>query len=319
MKRTSRLPILSALTVVVVVCTPAGSAFADAVPYFAGWDVSGDTANWRRNTSVSSIAVVDTGGNPGGYLFTSGTASGTSDIGALANEFLVPDVTGDYSGTPWVVSFDLLFISGNFDNAWLRFRFSAFTNGWRLPLTNSFPVGQWLHFTATFDPAWSDSEAVAAGWERESNSPSWSQTMSDVYTTEIRISAEGFAEAGIDNFSLVPVTEVDIDIKPGSDPNCFNINGNGVIPVAILGSDTFDVFQINQSSLLFAGLEVRIRGNKGPLCSFGDSNADGFADLVCHFEDDASAWNPGTSEASLEGELMDGTDFQGSDSICVVP
>jgi hypothetical protein len=30
--------------------------------------------------------------------------------------------------------------------------------------------------------------------------------------------------------------EVGIDIKPGSDPNCFNINGHGVIPVAILGS-----------------------------------------------------------------------------------
>jgi len=75
--------------------------------------------------------------------------------------------------------------------------------------------------------------------------------------------------------------EVTIDVKPGSDPNCFNINGHGVVPVAILGSDTFDVYQINQSSLLFAGLEARVRGNKGPFCSFQDSNADGFTDLVC--------------------------------------
>ncbi len=319
MKTAKRLPIFSTLVVVVVVFTTAAPAFADAVPYFAGWDVSGDTAGWLRNTSASNLAVVDTGGNPGGYLRTFGDSSGTLDIGAVANKFLVPDVTGDYSGTRWVVSFDLLFISGNFDNAWLRFRFSVFTNGWRLPLTNSFPIGQWHHFTVAFDPAWSDSEAVAAGWVRESNSVSWSQTMSDVFTTEIRISAEASAEAGIDNSSLVPVTEVDIDIKPGSDPNCFNIHGHGVIPVAILGSDTFDVFQINQSSVLFAGVEVRIRGNKGPLCSFGDSNADGFADFVCQFEDDPSAWNPGNSEATLEGKLMNGTDFQGTDSICVVP
>ena len=39
----------------------------------------------------------------------------------------------------------------------------------------------------------------------------------------------------------IPVLQVAIDIKPGSDPNCFNNNGNGVIPVAILGSASFDV------------------------------------------------------------------------------
>ena len=34
-------------------------------------------------------------------------------------------------------------------------------------------------------------------------------------------------------------TDVEIDIKPGSDPNCFNNNGHGVIPVAILSSNNF--------------------------------------------------------------------------------
>lgn len=33
------------------------------------------------------------------------------------------------------------------------------------------------------------------------------------------------------------VIEVTIDIKPRSYPNCFNVNGKEVIPVAILGSD----------------------------------------------------------------------------------
>jgi hypothetical protein len=315
MKTAKRLPIFSTLVVVVVVFTTAAPAFADAVPYFAGWDVSGDTAGWLRNTIASNLAVVDTGGNPGGYLRTFGDASGTLDIGAVANKFLVPDVTGDYSGTPWVVSFDLLFISGNFDNAWLRFRFSVFTNGWRLPLTNSFPMGQWRHFTVTFDPAWSDSEAVAAGWVRESNSVSWSQTMSDVFTTEIRISAEGSAEAGIDNYRLAPVPEVDTDIKPGRDPNAINPASRGLIPVAILTTDTFDATTVSPITVQFGPDGASPEHQLGHL---EDVDGDGDLDLVLHFRTQESGIQCGDTEASLTGETFDGQAIQGSDSIVTV-
>jgi len=92
-----------------------------------------------------------------------------------------------------------------------------------------------------------------------------------------------------------------------------------VIPVAILGSDTFDVTNIDYASLLFGGLEVRIRGKKGPLCGFEYSNDGGYLDLVCHFEDDADSWNLGDGEATLTGTLIDKTEFEGTDSICVVP
>lgn len=110
-----------------------------------------------------------------------------------------------------------------------------------------------------------------------------------------------------------------IDIKPGSDPNCFNINDHGVIPVAILGSEDFDVSEIDLASLLFGGLQVRVRGNKGPLCSIEYSNEDVYHDLVCHFEDDTSNWSNGSGEATLFGNLIDGTPFEGKDSICIVP
>jgi len=113
--------------------------------------------------------------------------------------------------------------------------------------------------------------------------------------------------------------EILVDIKPGSDPNCFNVNGHGVIPVAILGSDTFYVTDIDQGSLSFGGLEVRIRGNKGPLCRVDYSDGDEYLDLVCQFEDNSDFWNPGDGEATLTGTLMDGTEFEGTDSICVVP
>ena len=112
---------------------------------------------------------------------------------------------------------------------------------------------------------------------------------------------------------------VGIDIKPGSDPNCFNLNGHGVIPVAINGSADFDVYDVDLDTLLFDGLQVRVRGNKGPLCSIKDWNSDGILDLVCHFEDDPGNWTGGDSTATLTGNLLDGTTFAGTDSICIVP
>ena len=112
---------------------------------------------------------------------------------------------------------------------------------------------------------------------------------------------------------------VTIDIKPGSDPNCFKINGQGVIPVAILGSANFDVYNIDPDTLIFGGLTVRVRGNKGPLCHIEDTNNDSFLDLVCQFEDDATAWIAGDSTATLTGNLLDGSAIEGTDSICIVP
>jgi hypothetical protein len=110
-----------------------------------------------------------------------------------------------------------------------------------------------------------------------------------------------------------------IDVKPGSDPNCFNINGRGVIPVAILGSDELDVGQIDTSTLTFGGFGVRVRGKKGPLCSIDYSDADAYLDMVCQFEDQPDMWVEGNSEASLTGSTTDGRAFEGSDSVCVVP
>ena len=63
------------------------------------------------------------------------------------------------------------------------------------------------------------------------------------------ISLQNTAEA-------VPIGFVDIDIKPGSDPNCFNSDGNGVIPVAILSSAFFDATSVDPESVLLDGSEI---------------------------------------------------------------
>jgi len=112
---------------------------------------------------------------------------------------------------------------------------------------------------------------------------------------------------GVDNMILAQVSEsVTIDIKPGSDPVC-----NGAIPVAILGSVTLDVIQIDQTTLSFEGLDIRERGNGALSCNIRDTNRDGFADLVCQYQDT-------TTEGTLTGELLDGTPIEGADTFCVV-
>ena len=45
--------------------------------------------------------------------------------------------------------------------------------------------------------------------------------------------------------------DVEIDIKPGSDPNSINPNSNGVIPMLLVGTDDFDVTDVDVDTLAF--------------------------------------------------------------------
>lgn len=120
--------------------------------------------------------------------------------------------------------------------------------------------------------------------------------------------ADGVGGYGIDDLILEadPTKIVSINVRPGSDAAC-----NGVIPVAILGSDTLDVTQIDQTTLSFDGLTVRVRGNGSLSCSIRDTNGDGYADLVCQYQDTLT-------EGTLTGDLLDGTPIQGTDTVCVL-
>ena len=103
-------------------------------------------------------------------------------------------------------------VQGNFDRAWFRARFQDSTfNGWSYSLTNDFTPG-WHSYEISFDPTWSDAQAMAYGWLPDdvvfagSNAPpTFATTMSDVYHPEVRLSGEGFLQGGIDNFSLQAV------------------------------------------------------------------------------------------------------------------
>jgi len=117
-------------------------------------------------------------------------------------------------------------------------------------------------------------------------------------------------------FSPVVVVSVDIAIKSGSDPSVVNPRSRGVMPVAIFGSDDFDVADIDVTSLTFGfgdALAASVsRRNR-------DVDADGFPYLLLHFRTAETGVEIGDTEACLSGETLDGTPFGGCDTIRTVP
>ncbi|OLD38283.1 MAG: hypothetical protein AUI57_07565 [Candidatus Rokubacteria bacterium 13_1_40CM_2_68_8] len=129
----------------------------------------------------------------------------------------------------------------------------------------------------------------------------------------------GTAICDIGAFELVRFLRVSIDIKPGSHPNSINLGSAGVIPVAILGSATFDATQVNPATVRLAGASVKLIGHGDKYsCSTEDVNGDGFVDLVCHVVT-AQFIEPGDSLAVLEAQTFDGQAIRGEDSIRIVP
>jgi hypothetical protein len=110
---------------------------------------------------------------------------------------------------------------------------------------------------------------------------------------------------------------IDLDIKPGSDPNSINLSGEGVIPVAILGSDTFDVTNVDATTLTFGPDGAAPAHCHRPHVE--DVNADGVLDLMAHFRTEETGIEFGTLVACLSGETLDGKPFNGCDAVRTVP
>lgn len=131
---------------------------------------------------------------------------------------------------------------------------------------------------------------------------------------------------------VVTTVSVQIDIKPGGQPNSINLASQGVIPIALFGSATFDVSMVDIGSVLFAGASVAHYG-------WEDVNGDGLMDLMLHFRTqntnlrdlyaqllaDADTHTDGKLDAgvstrqtvavSLTGALTNGEEFSGADEL----
>lgn len=130
--------------------------------------------------------------------------------------------------------------------------------------------------------------------------------------------------------------EVPFDVKPGSCPNPLNTRGRGVLPAAIVGSEDFDVSDVDVSTVQLEGVSP-LRWNMedvatpydGGISDPPDRNectdemADGIMDLTLKFDaqEVVAALGPVAAGdvvvVQLTGNLLDGTPIVGQDVVWI--
>ncbi len=201
MMRTLKIQLAAATCVFAALASH--SAWAATSGYSETWDNQGDLAGWFGSTVDSTVVNPGVGGNPGGYLEI--RRSGAFDIGMTTD---LAAVAGSYSGAVWTVKVDLLHLAGDTFDAKLRFRYQDPSfNGWSHSLSGPL-ANVWSTKMLSFDPSWTDIQAVANGWTQEAGPVvSWAQTMSNTYHPEIRFAGGPTLLVGVDNFSITAVPE----------------------------------------------------------------------------------------------------------------
>ena len=141
-----------------------------------------------------------------------------------------------------------------------------------------------------------------------------------------------FIRAHVTSAVLYEVVEVAVDIKPQSCPNPLNVKSRGVLPVAILGTEDFDVSTIDPVSIRLAGV-APIRSSvedvstpvedSQDVCDCTTQGADGYTDLTLKFDTQEIVSALGEVAdgdvlvLTLTGKSFDGIPIEGKDCIVV--
>jgi len=108
---------------------------------------------------------------------------------------------------------------------------------------------------------------------------------------------------------------VNIDVQPGDSQPVVNLKSQGVVPVAILSTSTFDATKVNPLTVRFG----RTGTEASPVhSSLQDVNGDGLLDMVLQFKTQSTGFQLGDSQATLMGRTLDGTPFRGSSTMQVI-
>jgi len=130
---------------------------------------------------------------------------------------------------------------------------------------------------------------------------------------------------------------VSLDIKPGSCPNPLNVKSKGVLPVAVLGTEEFDVTTIDPLTIRLSreGIEegvapIRLSYEdvatpfEGELCDCHDLDGDGYMDLTLKFDTQEIVGALGDVDdgdelvLTLTGKTFDGVSIVGEDCILIL-
>jgi len=107
-------------------------------------------------------------------------------------------------------------------------------------------------------------------------------------------------------------SEIEIDIKPGSDPNSINLKSKGVVPVAVLTTDEFDASSVDPSTVEFAGATPV----RWVMC---DVDGDSDKDMLFHFKtQELVDLDENSTEATLTGATNLGLPIEGTDVVNIV-
>lgn len=134
---------------------------------------------------------------------------------------------------------------------------------------------------------------------------------------DVRIYRRALSDCEIQALAGGPECEVPvaIDIRPHSFPNNINPKSQGVIPVAILTTGTFDATTVDPTTVLFGPTGTEAASVHSAM---NDVDGDGDLDLILHFKNPATGIRCGDTAAALNGKTFDGQPISGSDSIMTV-
>jgi hypothetical protein len=123
------------------------------------------------------------------------------------------------------------------------------------------------------------------------------------------------ADCGVQIGLSIPV---EIDIKPGAEPNSIKLGSNGNVPVAILSSPDFDASTVDPTSVTLANAGLKLKGKGTPMYSLEDVNGDGLQDMVVHIETTGLVLTGADESAELAGHTFLGTPIFGTGPVRVI-